>query len=163
MDNYRYIKNYHYICRRYPATKIIRINKKSKVLTAKDDIMMQFAPGSMTIGQLPDSEMLSILYPPVGEACELTLLCRPGQFCASEIARAVEDCDAHLLNLNVTSLRSDDGDNVVALRVSHANGLSVARSLERYGYEVTAVNDSNGANAEVMRERIDELLHYLEV
>ncbi len=132
-------------------------------MTAKDDMMTQFAPGSMTIGQLPHGEVISMLYPPVDEACELTLLCRPGQFCASEIARAVEDCDAHLLNLNVTSMRNGEGSNVIALRVSHANGLSVARSLERYGYEVTAVNDSNAADTEVMRERIGELLHYLEM
>lgn len=132
-------------------------------MAAKDDIMRQFATECLTSGLLLEKDRLSTLFPPVEEASELTVLCRPGQYCASEIARAVEDCDAHLLNLNVTSVRTGDGDNIVSLRISHANGTSVARSLQRYGYDVIDISSQNEANADVMRERVKELMHYLEV
>ncbi len=131
-------------------------------MTPKDDILTQFAPESLTI-EHAQVDKLSRLFPHVDEASELMVLCHPGQFCASEIARAVEDCDAHLLNLNVTAERTADGDNLVALRINHANGASVARSLERYGYEVVFINDNNEVDANIMRERINELMHYLEV
>lgn len=164
LNNYRYLKNYSYICGiDIQVAKIIRINKKSKVLAAKDDIMIQFAPDDFTCGHPAADSDLSRFFPPVDEACELAVLCRPGQFCASEIARAVEDCDAHLLNLNVMADRTADGDNVVALRVSRANGAPVARSLERYGYEVAGMRNGNTADADVVRERVNELIHYLEV
>lgn len=85
------------------------------------------------------------LFPPQPESCELTLRCRRSDYSASLIARAVEDCDAHLLNLNVTSLTPDSdatgpADYIyVDLRVGLRNIDSVVRSLSRYGYDVTDV------------------------
>ena len=85
-----------------------------------------------------------------------------GDYSASRIARAVEDCDAHLLNLNITS----DGENfdnriIAELRVSHRNPESVGRSLERYGYEVVDAEGAPLADDSLMRSRYDELMHYL--
>lgn len=113
---------------------------------------------------LPAAPELTRLFPPVEESSTLLLSCRRGDYSASRIARAVEDCDAHLLNLNVTS-DTDRFDNriVVEIRVSHRNPLSVARSLERYGYEVDDFDGSNAADSELMRSRLAELMHYLEV
>lgn len=85
------------------------------------------------------------LFPPQPESCELTLRCRRSDYSASLIARAVEDCDAHLLNLNVTSLTPEsdaaamDDYIYVDLRVGLRNVESVVRSLSRYGYDVTDV------------------------
>ena len=41
------------------------------------------------------------LYPVHEGASHLLLGCRRDDYSASRIARAVEDCDAHLLNLNM--------------------------------------------------------------
>jgi len=104
------------------------------------------------------------LFPPVDESSTLLVTCRRGDYSASRIARAVEDCDAHLLNLNVTA-DSDRLDNRIAveLRVSHRNPLSVARSLERYGYEVEDFSETNPADDSIIRSRLDELIHYIEL
>lgn len=81
------------------------------------------------------------------------------------MARAVEDCDAHLINLNVTSLPAGNRDDVVVdIRVNARNGYSVARSLERYGFEVDeVVSDGSDPLAETMQSRIDLLIKNLEL
>ena len=132
-------------------------------MTAKDDILTQFQ-GSEASLKLPDMIRPLRLFPPQEEECAITVCCTPGQFSASAIARAVEDCDAHLINLNVTSDRTADGELVVELRINHRHGESVARSLERYGYTVMSVAGATGDPSEsVARERIGELLHYLDI
>lgn len=125
----------------------------------KDDILSQNQPLA-----LPASPALGRLFPPVEESSTLLLSCRRGDYSASRIARAVEDCDAHLLNLNVTS-DTDRLDNRIAveIRVSHRNPLSVARSLERYGYEVADFDAAATSDNDLIRSRFAELMHYLEV
>lgn len=104
------------------------------------------------------------LFPPVDESSMLLVACRRGDYSASRIARAVEDCDAHLLNLNVTSdTDSADSGIIAELRISHRNPESVARSLERYGYEVVGTDEPLEADDTLMRQRYDEFMHYLNV
>ena len=107
---------------------------------------------------------LERLFPPVGESSMLMVACRRGDYSASRIARAVEDCDAHLLNLNVTA-DTDSFDNriVAELRVSHRNPESVARSLERYGFRVIDMGHGFDADTELTRRRIDELMSRIDI
>lgn len=97
----------------------------------------------------------------------LVVACRPTDFSASALAHAVEDSNAHLLNLNVTDRRLDDGRITVELRTNHRNGVSTARSLERYGFEVMAINgivpDSDVQIDDTLRRRAAELTHILEI
>lgn len=104
------------------------------------------------------------LFPAVEESSTLTLAVEPDQYSASVIARAVEDCDAHVLNLNVGAERTAHGELTVYLRVNHRNGAAVARSLERFGYRVTDVSETDdGDVADSARDRVNELLRYLEI
>lgn len=103
------------------------------------------------------------LFPAVDESCEITLQCPRHDYSASIIARAVEDCNAHLLNLNVIEEKGPDDRLTVLLRIDHLTGDAVARSLERYGYFVTEVAGSDERMSETTRERINELMHYLDV
>jgi hypothetical protein len=80
------------------------------------------------------------LYPENGESSRFEVVCRRSEYSASRIARAVEDCDAHVLNLNVTSDVVDGDSIVVDLRVEHRNMQSVVRSLQRYGYVVVPID-----------------------
>lgn len=113
---------------------------------------------------LPAAPSLERLFPPMGEASTLLLACLPSDYSASRIARAVEDCDAHLVNLNVTADGSQLDNRVVCeVRVTHRNPSSVARSLERYGYEVIDTDSRSLASDEVTGQRLAELLHYLEI
>ena len=124
----------------------------------------------------PENEYL---FPPVAESSRLLVGCRREDYSASRIAHAVEDCNAHLLNLNVTScdmakdydVSADEVEEinegkfpvVFDLRVSHRNAESISRSLERYGYTVLAANASDGGDDSTLRRRIDELFRYLEI
>lgn len=91
------------------------------------------------------------------------MMCRRDDYSASHIARAVEDADAHVLNLNVTSDEAPEGYISVELRIDHLNPASVARSLERYGYIVVGLEDIVDNSDDDSRRRIDELLRYLNV
>lgn len=110
-----------------------------------------------------NSHNIERLFPYVAECCELTIECSRSDYSASSIARAVEDAEAHLLNLNITSEEPAIGVICVDLRVSHRNAGSVARSLERYGYRVTDVRDGFDADAELTSLRIDELFAHMEI
>lgn len=115
------------------------------------------------------------LFPPVPESSRLLVGCRREDYSASRIAHAVEDCNAHLLNLNVTAGDSktlpdgtpDSGSDakfpvMIDLRVSHINAESISRSLERYGYTVLETQ-STTADYDTQRRRIDGLFRYLEI
>ena len=108
------------------------------------------------------------LYAPAAEACHILLCCRRDQYSASRIARAVEDVDAHVLNLNVTALQLPGRDGgecvVVALRVGRRDAAGVVRSLERYGFEVVDFEGASGTpDDDTARARAAELLRYLEM
>lgn len=124
----------------------------------KDDTSVQ----NVTIAPSPAAR-LDRLFPPVEESSTILLACRRGDFSASRIARAVEDCDAHLINLNVTTDGESYPDSriVVELRVTHRNPESVSRSLERYGYEVISADGLAPANDTLIRDHYEELMRYL--
>lgn len=85
-------------------------------------------------------------------------------YSASAIARAVEDCNAHILNLNITAQPASNTNSVVVdLRVSHRDSAAVVRSLERYGFHVTSATiDKNDPMMSRARDNALELLRYLE-
>ncbi|MCM1033219.1 MAG: hypothetical protein NC405_05620 [Odoribacter sp.] len=104
---------------------------------------------------------IGVLFPPNADSSCLLIGCTPDNFVASRIAMAVEDVNAHLLNLNATSLRTDDHTLVVALRIDHRNPESAARSLSRYGYEVIDMTGVPSVDDDKIRDRYNELMNYL--
>lgn len=117
-----------------------------------------------------DIKKLSIeqLFAPAADTSSLLVACDRRDYSASRLARAVEDADAHLLNLNVTSLLADDapdGTVVVALRVGRRDALAVARSIERYGYDVLDFSGDTGDDDsyDTARRNADTLLRLLEM
>lgn len=111
------------------------------------------------------NDIFSHLMPPQPEASVITVACHPGDYCASQLARAVEDSDAHLINLNVTDLRLDDGRITIELRTNRRDSAATARSLERYGFEVLADDSGDSENAldDTLRLRAAELLHIINI
>lgn len=97
------------------------------------------------------------------DTTDLLVTCPPADYSASAIARAVEDCDAHLLNLSVNPLRDESGRLRVSLTVNRLDGMAIARSLERYGFRVDGVSSPAGAVDKSLRDRALEVIHYLEV
>lgn len=116
-----------------------------------------------------DIKKLSIeqLFAPAADTSSLLVACDRRDYSASRLARAVEDADAHLLNLNVTSLLADDvpdGTVVVALRVGRRDPRPVARSIERYGYDVLDfAGDGSDDSYDTARRNADALLRLLEM
>lgn len=125
-----------------------------------------------TSNKFPENEYF---LPPVAESSRLLVGCKKEDYSASRIARAVEDCNAHLLNLNVTEIGDDnpfaeDGESsegkfpiIFDLRVNHRNAMNISRSLERYGYTVICAKSSDNADDDTTRQRIDQLFRYLEI
>lgn len=106
----------------------------------------------------------SLLFPPIGEESRLLIRCRKTDYCASTMSRAIEDCGAAVMNLNVTSLPSGaEGELIVAARVNVIGADSITRSLSRYGYEVVDAKHPANEDTERMRLRAAELLRYLEM
>lgn len=105
------------------------------------------------------------IYPDIEDWSVLIVTCSRSDYSASRIAHAVEDCDCHLLNLNVTAGCDGDSDRpLIELRVSATNVTSVARSLERYGFEVLDMRSSSASLVSTTdNSRIEHLLRLLDV
>lgn len=115
------------------------------------------------------------LFPAVPDWTRLQVVCPREDYCASRIARAVEDCDAHVLNLNVSSFggkvfgshAGTDGKSDVTfdIRIDRRDPERVCRSLERYGYTVVASAGSAtaGADDSAAMENYRHLMRYLEI
>lgn len=103
----------------------------------------------------------------MAEGSSLIVAVNAADYLASTIARAVEDTDAHLLNLNVAEDRTEHDELMVHLRIDRRHALAAARSLERYGYRVVAVDSGTGGDDaiddETTRQRVNALLRYLEI
>ncbi len=132
-------------------------------MTAKDEILTHFRDLSENKSLTP-GDMLARMFPTRPDVSSITVTCRPDNYSAAVIARAVEDCDAHLLNLNVTADRTPDGDLVIDLRVDRVNPDVIARSLARYGYDSSDYASPLSPDMEAeARQRIEELIRYLEL
>ncbi|MDE7411234.1 MAG: hypothetical protein K2M94_04260 [Paramuribaculum sp.] len=103
------------------------------------------------------------LFPPVSDSSELTVVCDRDDFSASLIARAVEDADAHLLNMNVTSAEVGLYRMAVDLRINHRDAGAVIRSLERYGLHVTNLISGEDSFTEYARKGVNDFLAQLEI
>lgn len=97
----------------------------------------------------------------------MTVVCHPADFSASALARAVEDSNAHLLNMNVTGTVREDGRMTIELRTSLRHADNTIRSLARYGFETVSsksfpeIAAADSDFNENMRSRAAELLHIL--
>lgn len=105
---------------------------------------------------------LSHLFPDAGESSRLKVVCRRAHYSASALSRAVEDAEAHLLNLNITDEVPFEGGITIEIRISHRHPTAAARSLERYGYTVAWVSDPD-ESTQITRERLDQLMAHLNV
>lgn len=115
-------------------------------------------------GTLDAADRYDALVPEWPEASEMLVAVDMMDYSASAVAKAVEDCDVSLLGLSVTGMASPSGRRIVWLRVGARNTHGVERSLARYGYEtVFALNADSTTVSDIDRDRINELLRYLEV
>ena len=128
-------------------------------MNSNRDILSKFICGDL--GRL---EQFEALYPVGDDVSQMLVAVTPGNYSASAIAKAVEDCDVQLLGLSVTAMYTSDGRPLVALRIGAASTDGVERSLARYGYEVIHARPADDeATRNRAMERANELLHILEI
>ena len=97
-------------------------------------------------------EGLGRMIAPRDDSSLVTVECAPGDYSASRLSHAVEDSDAHIVDLWTTP--ATNGHIQVTMRIRRSDPTATIHNLERYGYEVV---DSCGAgyqDAEVAFERL---------
>lgn len=109
------------------------------------------------IGLIDESSLLAGLgrFIAARDDCSfITVECSPTDYSASMLAHAVEDTDAHLVDL--ISTPSDNGMLRVSLRVRNSDPSSTVRSLERYGYDVVETHAASDMmqSVEIATERL---------
>ena len=107
--------------------------------------------------------LLERLFPQNPESSRFLILCRRSDYSAGRIARAIEDCNAHVLNLNVTADTLSDDMIAVDVRVNRNDISAISRSLSRYDYMVVGVGADSTLVSDTERERVAELLRYLDM
>lgn len=120
--------------------------------------------GNKYIGEIDAMSMLRGLESLVSgrdDSSIVTIQCAPNDYSASRIATAVEDADAHLVDL--WSHPAQGGMIEVNIRVRRDDPSAVVHSLERYGYEVTYATGKTYRDAETTALRLLELNTLLNV
>lgn len=82
----------------------------------------------------------------------ITVECAPGDYSASRLSHAVEDTDAHLVDL--LTAPGSDGNLIVTLRVRSTDPSAAVGSLERYGYHVVEAHGDWYSQDDAMMERL---------
>lgn len=91
---------------------------------------------------------------PRDDCSVITVECAPEDYSASVLAHAIEDTDAHLVDL--FSVPGDNGMLKVTMRVRHTDPSAAVRSLERYDYHVVEAHAGGNViqSMEIATERL---------
>lgn len=114
--------------------------------------------GGNSIGVINQASLLEgigRMIAPRDDCSVITLDCAPEDYSASIIAHAVEDSDAHLVDLFTSP--GINGRINVTLRVRQSDPTAAVRSLERYDYHVLEAHAS-GDSMQSMQIATERLL-----
>ncbi len=80
----------------------------------------------------------------------------------TEIARIVESNNAHVISLSTLPI-SGGGELLVSLKLDISDLTTILRSFERFNYNVTYFFMKEGEVTDKQKERLDELMYYLDM
>lgn len=126
--------------------------------------MLAVGPEGHACGVIDESSLLDALgrlIAPRYDSSTIVVECLPEQYAASRIAHAVEDADAHLVDL--WTAPASDGHMRATVRVRHSDPSAAAHSLERYGYRVVETSGAMNSDAIVASERLLALQSILSI
>lgn len=126
--------------------------------------MLAVGPQGSACGVIDESSMLDALgrlIAPRYDSSTIVVECPPEQYSASRLAHAVEDADAHLVDL--WTAPAADGLIRATIRVRHTDPSAAAHSLERYGYNVVESSGAINTDAIVASERLLALQSILSI
>jgi CBS domain-containing protein len=84
----------------------------------------------------------------------------PQDYVLSDIARIIEANNAHVLNL-LHNIEQDTGRLHITIKIDLEDATPVIRSFERFNYTVLYHFMEKGMVDEVLQQRMDELLYYM--
>ncbi|EJW95096.1 CBS domain-containing protein [gut metagenome] len=90
----------------------------------------------------------------------LVLEIKQQDYSLAEIARIVESNNAHVLTLFSTCDNST-GRMLITLKVDLEDASPVIRSFERFNYDVASLFMKRGVIDDILRQRMDEVLFYM--
>ena len=97
-------------------------------------------------------EGIGRMIPARDDSSLVTVECAPADYSASRLSHAVEDSDAHIVDL--WSAPAENGKIRVTLRVRRSDPTPTVHNLERYGYDVVDTSSATYQDAEVAWERL---------
>lgn len=80
----------------------------------------------------------------------------------TEIARIVESNNAHVISLSILPIAGGN-DLLVSLKLDISDLTTVLRSFERFNYNVVYYFMKEGEVTDKQKERLDELMYYLDM
>ena len=80
----------------------------------------------------------------------------------TDIARIIESNNARIMNVSVLPV-ADGNTLIISIKLSLLDVSPVLMSLERFNYKVLHYEMKEGVVTETHKERLDELLYYLEM
>jgi hypothetical protein len=80
----------------------------------------------------------------------------------TEIARIIESNNAHVLSLSVLPM-ADGSSLLISIKLDISDLTPVLRSFERFDYKVVYYFMKEGEINDVQRDRLQELLYYLDM
>lgn len=96
------------------------------------------------------------------EGAWIVLEVQVDDFSPSHLAHLVEQNSARIINL-FTYSDEETGKTYVGLRIDLEDASNVVRSLERFSYTVVYYFQRQGLTDETMKNRLNELMYYLEM
>ncbi|MDR2805114.1 MAG: hypothetical protein LBB85_05635 [Dysgonamonadaceae bacterium] len=97
-----------------------------------------------------------------GEGSWIVLEVNPADYVLSQIAHLVEQNNAQALHV-FSYLEEETAKQIVLLKIDLKDASPVVRSLQRFDYVVRYSSGAQGMADETMRNRINELIYYLEL
>ena len=84
------------------------------------------------------------------------------EFVLSHIIRLIEDNRASVLSF-FSYIDKETGKPILLFKIDLEDASPVVRSLERFNYPVKFYRQKQALPDEIMKNRVDELIHYIEL
>ncbi|WP_251967137.1 CBS domain-containing protein [Parabacteroides sp. AD58] len=86
----------------------------------------------------------------------------PTDYSVTDIARIIESNNAHILSLQ-THPEDTNGQLLITLKIDAEDASAVIRSFERFNYTVVWHFMENGMVDDIFQQRMNELIHYMNI
>lgn len=86
----------------------------------------------------------------------------PTDYSVTDIARIIESNNAHILSLQ-TNPEDTNGQLLITLKIDAEDASAVIRSFERFNYTVVWHFMENGMVDDIFQQRMNELIHYMNI